>query len=333
MCGKECKKDFKNVIMKNIQVKIKMKKIILTLILASWAFLLFAQTQAEEAKELQQKNRNSLSMDKKIKANVPPSVFSHIEVVIDSNTFKALIKDTFITRYLGFAMQDTMVSSTPVYSLYLWGHENFLHFNPDKGWFEKQFGSAYVIFQSTKPGTGKALEAAWKQNTKDTLISYDFKGPGFILTEIIFKEHRRLSESKTNHLVPMLSSYSADTYKKWGLPDISESGMTDFINSTGITEIKNRVFKKISSLSVSITQKEAEQLSSMLTTVGYKKRGKMFYKQGQPDIRFVLSQTESNSKVQSIELLLTTPVKKRTIVVDSKMRLEVNEMKAVFFFN
>ncbi len=58
----------------------------------------------------------------------------------------------------------------------------------------------------------------------------------------------------------------------------------------------------------------------------------MFYKQDQPDISFVLSQTEGSSKVQSIELLLTTPVKKRTIVLDSKMRLEVNEMTTVFFF-
>jgi len=310
-----------------------MKKIILTIMLACWGCLLFAQTKAGEAKEMQRKNRNSLSIDKKIKAYVPPSVFSHIEVVIDSNTFKALIKDTFITRYLGSAFQDTMKTTHPVYSLYLWGHENFLHFNPDKGWFNKQFGSAYVIFQSAKPGTGKALEAAWKQNTNDTLMSYDFKGPDFVLTEIIFKDPGWIYKSKTNHLVPMLSSYSVETYKKKNLPDTSETGMTEFINSMGIKEIKNRIFKKISSLSLNITKKEAEHLSSMLTTVGYKKRGKMFYKQGQPDIRFVLSQTEGSSKVQSIELLLTTPVKKRTIVVDSKMRLEVNEMKAVFFFN
>jgi hypothetical protein len=310
-----------------------MKKIILTLILAFSGFLLVAQTKAKDSKEMQRENRNSLSIDKKIKAYVPPSVFSHIEVVIDSNTFEALIKDTFITKYLGFAMQDTMKTTHPVYSLYLWGHENFLHFNPDKGWFNKQFGSAYVIFQSTIPGIGKALEAAWKQNTNDTLMSYDFKGPDFVLTEIIFKEPGWIFKSKTNHLVPMLSSYSVPTYKKWNLPDTSETGMTDFINSMGMPEIKNRIFKKISSLSLSITKKEVAQLSSMLTTIGYKKRGKMFYKQGQPNIRFVLSQTEGNSKVQSIELLLTAPVKKRTIVVDSKMRLELNERTAVFFFN
>ncbi len=309
-----------------------MKKVILTLILFCWGVALFAQTKSEEAKKMQGKNRNFLSIDKKIKANVPPSVFSHIEVVIDSNTFKALIKDTFITRYLGYAEQNTMESTYPVYSLYLWGHENFLHFNPDKGFFNKQFGSAYVIFQSTKPGTGKALEAAWKQNTNDTLMSYDFKGPDFLLTEIIFKDPGWIYKSKTNHLVPMLSSYSVETYKKKNLPDRSETGMAEFINSMGIKEIKKRIFKKILSLSLSITKKEAEQLSSMLTTVGYKKRGEKFYKQGQPDIRFVLSQTEGSSKVRSIELLLTTPVKKRTIVVDRKMRLEVNEMKAVFFF-
>ncbi len=61
----------------------------------------------------------------------PASDFSHIMLIIDSTAFAAMAKDSFITKQLAFAMQDTMKTSLPVYSLYLWGQENFLHFNPN----------------------------------------------------------------------------------------------------------------------------------------------------------------------------------------------------------
>ncbi len=109
-------------------------------------------------------------------------------VIIDSAAFAAMAKDSFITRQLGFATPDTMNFSLPVYSLYLWGHENFIHFSPNKGYFSTRHGTTYIIFQSKKPEVGKALEDAWKANTNDSLVSYDIQAPDFTYYGILSAE-------------------------------------------------------------------------------------------------------------------------------------------------
>ncbi len=263
----------------------------------------------------------------------PASDFSHIMLIIDSTAFAAMAKDSFITKQLAFAMQDTMKSSLPVYSLYLWGQENFLHFNPNKGWFTSQLGTAYIIFQSKKPGVGKALEDAWKAKTNDPLISYDFEGPDFTLTEIIFKEHEGLSKSSGNHLIPMLSSYSATSYKNWNLPDTTESSMKDFINSVDSQQIKNKLFHKIQSTHLVISSKELQLLRSMLLTVGYVEKTSGFYKKEQPDINYTIDERTGRTKVKSISLLLTQPAEKKSISLSDHVRLEVNKTEAKYFFD
>jgi hypothetical protein len=261
---------------------------------------------------------------------IPASDFSHIMVIIDSTTYTAMARDSFITKQLGLATLDTMMT---IYSLYLGGQENFLNFSQNKGWLASQLGSAYIIFQSKKPGVGKALEDAWKANTNDSLVSYDIKAPDFTLKEIIFKVHAGLNKKVGNNLIPMLSSYSADSYKKWNLPDSAESSMKDFINIGDSNEIKKRLFHKILSTHIVITAKEFQLLKSMLMTVGYGEKTNGFYKQSQPDINYTIDERTSRSKVKSINLLLTQPVKKKSIVLSDQVRLEVNKTEAIFFFD
>jgi hypothetical protein len=128
------------------------------------------------------------------------SDFSHIEVIIDSTDFQNMIKNSFIKDSLGSCAYDTLQKSPLVISYYINGLENFIHFNPNKGHFVSQRGTAYLIFQSRRPGQGKELEEQWKSTTTDTLKSYNFKGPGFLLTEIVLKKHWDISKSMTTHL-------------------------------------------------------------------------------------------------------------------------------------
>ena len=85
---------------------------------------IFSYTNSRKASPV-----NNLIASKDTLHQTPASDFSHIMVIIDSTAFAAMAKDLFITKQLAFVMQDNVKSILPVYSLYLWEQENFLHFN------------------------------------------------------------------------------------------------------------------------------------------------------------------------------------------------------------
>jgi hypothetical protein len=255
------------------------------------------------------------------------SNFSHIEVIIDSADFQNMIKNSFIKDSLGSCAYDTLQKSPLVISYYINGLENFIHFNPNKGHFASQRGTTYLIFQSRRPGQGKELEEQWKSVSADSLKSYNFKGPDFLLTEIVLKEHWDISGSRVNHLIPMLSSYSVATYKKWGLGDSSEVSMKDFLGGDS-----SKLFNKILSVKLSITKNELNSLTSMLKVTGYKKLGAKFVKEGQPEITFTISERENESKVKEFVLQLNKSI--GTKVLDfGTIRIDVAKDKAKFVFN
>lgn len=259
----------------------------------------------------------------------PKSDFSHIEIIIDSSDFNKLVSDSFIRDSLGQTAYDTLQHSPLVISYYINGLENFIHFNPNKGHFTSQRGSAYLIFQTRRPGQGKLLEQSWRLFTKDSLKSYDFKGPDFTLTEIIFKKHYNLQKSSTSNLIPMLSSYSVETYKKWGFGDSAEVSMKDFIGLDSVNSKK--LFTKIESVHLSITQKELAELESMMSVVGYEKKRNKFIKAGQPEIIFSIDNKLNGCKITELVLVLNKNKVTKSLVFGNTSLLIKNN-KASFQF-
>jgi hypothetical protein len=106
-------------------------------------------------------------------------------------------------------------------------------------------------------------------------------------------------EKYDHSFIPMLSSYSVATYKKWGLGDSSEVSMKDFLGGDS-----SKLFNKILSVKLSITKIELTSLTSMLKVVGYERIGNKFVKQGQPEITFTISKRENEFKVKEFVLQL-----------------------------
>ncbi|MEO6107807.1 MAG: hypothetical protein ABIP52_15105 [Cyclobacteriaceae bacterium] len=262
-------------------------------------------------------------------SQIPKSDFSHIEIIIDSTDFQKLIINKFVRDSLGICLYDTMLTSPLVISFYINGQENFIHFNPNRGYFATQRGTAYLIFQTRLPGQGKQLEQSWKSIAPDTLISYDFKHPDFTLTEIILKKHRNLHRSKSNHLIPMLSSYSVETYKNWGFGDSSEVSMKDFIG--GDTSGTKNLFNKILSVRLSITKSELAALASVLQVAGYKKKRNKFLRTGQPEISFTINKKDNEFKIKELVLLLNKPTSTNRSAFGNVLILTKNN-KAKFLF-
>jgi hypothetical protein len=256
----------------------------------------------------------------------PKSDFSHIEIIIDSADFQSMIKNNYIKDSLGSCTYDTLQKSPLVISYYINGLENFIHFNPNQGYFATQLGTAYLIFQSRLPGQGKELEKEWKSVTADSLKSYDYKGPDFLLTEVILKKHWNIAESKTNHLIPMLSSYSVATYKNWGLGDSSEVSMKDFLSGDS-----SKYFTKILSLKISVTKHELSSLNAMLKITGYEMEGNKFVKLGQPEILFDINENEHAAKVKELVIQLSKLSNTR-ILEFGNVTIDINKDKAKFVF-
>ena len=256
------------------------------------------------------------------------SDFSHIEIIVDSASFEELVANGFVRNQFGSCTYDTMVRSPLVLSLYINGQDNFIHFNPSRGYFATQRGTAYLIFQTRRPGQGKLLEQQWRSVAKDSIVAYDFKGQDFALTEIVHNDHYRLSKKANNNLIPMLSSYSVESYRKWGLSDSAEVSMRQFLLSS---VKKDRLFEKIISVELSITQKELEKLIPVLELAGYRKKKNKFSKSGEPTIIYVINNKLNEPKVKKLSIRLTQNANDQNFNFGA-MNLMIKKNRAEFSF-
>ena len=245
----------------------------------------------------------SVSLSQTIKSD-----FSHIEIILDSASFEKLVANDFIRTKFASCAYDTMLLSPLVLSYYINGEDNFIHFNPSRGYFATQRGTAYLIFQTLRPGQGKLLEQQLRKVAKDSIVSYDFTGPDFTLTEIVYNHHDRLSNKPTNNLIPMLSSYSVESFRKWGLGDSVEVSVREFLSSSVST---NKLFEKIVSIELAITQKELQDLFPVLELVGYRKKKNKFIKPNEPTISYIISDQLNEPKIKKLTLSLTEDVRKQ----------------------
>lgn len=159
-----------------------------------------------------------------------------------------------------------------------------------------------------------------------------FKGPDFVLTEIIGARHGAIHKTATNHLIPMLSSYSAETYKSWGLPGNAESNMNDFIK-TGNKNVNNKLFDRIQSVDLNVTIAELELLRSMLQINGYKHQGHGFTKAAEPSINYIVDDEPMKSKVRRIIISLSEVTPARAINLGKNGQITFSGKEAVFVFN
>ncbi|QQS35146.1 MAG: hypothetical protein IPM56_12920 [Ignavibacteriales bacterium] len=257
------------------------------------------------------------------------SEFSHIEIIVDSASFEKLVANEFIWSELANCLYDTMLVSPLVLSYYLYGQSNFIHFNPNRGYFATQKGTAYLIFQTRRPGQGKLLEERWRKVATDSIVSYDFEGPGFTLTEIVYNHHDHLSKKQTNNLVPMLSSYSVETYREWGFGDSVEVSMEQFLSQDSIN--KNKLFERIISIDLVITQKELQDLIPVLQLAGYQKEKNKFIKSNEPTISYVVNDNLNISKVEKLTFSLTEDAGKKSFNFGTII-LIINKKRAEFSF-
>lgn len=269
--------------------------------------------------------------EKKKTLIAPVADLGHIDLVVDSAVFYAILQDSFLVNEFAVVTQDTTMYTKPSYDIYLLGIEAFLHISLAKDYWENKAGSAVMIFQTRKPGKEDSLLLAWKQFYNDSLSSSSFKGGDFNTGEILpYRKKDSLKISEPN-FTPILMSYSVQGYKNWGFSDsIITHGlsMQEFMRSWD-TATQSKLFRKIKSLHVQVVKQEFLEIESALYAMGYTHHNDHFMHSFHPKVNYTITNTNVIPKFRQIEIELSKSTDERTIRLGNMYSIYVNGNRMV----
>lgn len=256
--------------------------------------------------------------------SAPVSDLGHVDLVLDSAAFHAILQDSFLVNEFAVVSQDTTMYAKPSYDIYMLGSEAFLHISLAKAYWENKAGSAVMIFQTRRPGKHDSLLLAWKQFYKDSLNATSFKGGDFNTGEVLpYRKKDSLKPAEPN-FTPILMSYSIKGYKNWGFSDsIITNGlsMQEFMRSWDSSS-QTKLFRKVKSLHVQITKQEFTEMESALRAVGYTHHTDHFMHEHNPKVYYSITETNAVPKYKRIEIELTQSAAER--------RIELGNMYSIY---
>lgn len=257
--------------------------------------------------------------------SAPVSDLGHVDLVLDSAAFHAILQDSFLTNQFAIVFQDTTQYSKPSYDIYMLGGEAFLHISLATEYWENKAGSGVMIFQTRRPGNGDSLLLSWRQFFKDSLNATSFKGSDFNTSEILpYRKKDSLKPAEPN-FTPILTSYSTQAYKNWDFSDTQINdgiSMREFMLSWD-SSIQSKLFKKIKVLHIQLTQQEFTETESALYAMGYTKQGSQFIHEFNPLIYYQITETNAVPKYSRIEIELNEPTAERTIQLGDTYEIKV----------
>ncbi|SDB58424.1 hypothetical protein SAMN03097699_2308 [Flavobacteriaceae bacterium MAR_2010_188] len=258
---------------------------------------------------------------------VPVSDLGHVDLILDSTAFHAILQDSFLTNEFAVLSQDTTMYSKPSYDIYLTGREAFLHISLAKEYWADKAGSGVMIFQTRRPGKADSLLLGWKKFYRDSLIKHTFEGGDFSLGEIMPYRKKDSTRPVQPNFTPLLTSYSAQAYKNWGFNDsLINNGlpMQEFMNSWD-TATQSKLFKKLKSLHVQLTEQEFTEMESALQTMGYEKQANGFTHAFNPSVYYTITEKNEVPKYTRIEIELAGAAAERTIHLGTAYTIKVKD--------
>lgn len=263
--------------------------------------------------------------EKEEKFAISDSDLGHIDFVLDSIAFNAILEDSFLRNEFAVVFQDTTDYSKPSYDIYLLGAEAFLHISLAKDYWENKAGSGVMIFQTRKPVLRDSLLLGWKQFFADSLYTHTFQGGDFELGEIYPYRDKNSPIASLPRFTPILTSYSAQSYQNWGFDSagIKEGiPMQEFMKSWDL-ESQSRLFKKLRKLSVQLTELELKEMESALFSMGYSKENTYYFHPSNPTIEYAITTTNQIPKYTRIEIEMNSESPDRVIDLGSTYQISV----------
>jgi hypothetical protein len=257
--------------------------------------------------------------------SAPVADLGHLDLVLDSAAFHAILQDSFLVNEFAVVSQDTTKYAKPSYDIYLLGSEAFLHISLAKEYWKNKEGSGVMIFQTKRPGKHDSLLLAWKQFYKDSLNATSFKGGDFNTDEVLpYRKKDSLKPVEPN-FTPILMSYSMLGYKNWGFSDsIITHGlsMKEFMRSWDSSS-QVKLFRKIKSLHVQVTKQEFAEMESALYAMGYVHNDDHFVHDVHPKIHYTITEKNIIPKYKQIEIELSKSTGERTLQLGTMYTVSV----------
>jgi len=239
----------------------------------------------------------------KEKIPVPTSFLGHVDIILDTTTIRQMAEDEFMMKTFGISSFDTLImNNQKSYDMFMIGRENFLHFSQAREYYRNQQGGVSLIFQSKKPEMKDSLMNTWKKFTDFALDVNVSSGTGFTLYEIM--PLYSLTNATHPRVMPILTTYSTESYRTWGFTDSIASGvgMKTFLSGYGSSAV---LFDKIAEVHLNATSKELELLKSGLFAAGYEEEGTKFELPGSATVFAAVNENENLNRLVSIKFVLS----------------------------
>jgi hypothetical protein len=262
---------------------------------------------------------------------VPESELGHIDIILDTATFNALARDTFMTTYFAYTFKDTTLYGLSFsYDFFVMGQENFLHISQERSFWQGQAGGMGFVYQTKKPDMKDSIHAAWKKFTPFALEDNVSNGQGYSLIEVL--PVLNWQNITTPRIVPYLSTYSTESYKTWGFTEHDMKvgvGMKSFLFRSFGASISNTLFKSIAELDITATEREKELLESALFAAGYKESGGVYKHPVSAAVKITVNEQEPFKRFNKMKIMLSRNVQPMEKVFN---RLKVTFDKDVCWF-
>lgn len=237
---------------------------------------------------------------------VPTSFLGHVDIILDTTTIRQIAEDEFMMKTFGISNFDTLVmNNQKSYDMFMIGRENFLHFSQAREYYRNQQGGVSLIFQSKKPDMKDSLMNTWKKFTDFALDINVSSGTGFTLYEIM--PLYSLTNATHPRVMPILTTYSTESYRTWGFNDSIASGvgMKTFLSGYGSSAV---LFDKITEIHLNATSRELEILKSGLFAAGYTEEGTKFELPGSASIFVTINENENLNRFVNMKILLSKDI-------------------------
>ena len=254
---------------------------------------------------------------------------NHVDICVDSASFNKILHNTFLRD--SFSYVKVFVDSTGSEILLL-GKESFVHVLPAKGFFLNRTGACLLVHHSFRWQETNRLKEYLQTFTKDSLYNRPYNSPELSIDYINVYEDTT-GENEPLKFIRILQNHSKKNYLNWGYSDNDlEQGigqkkyMADYVGK----ETKHKLFQNIVEIFVSVTEMELSRMRPLLNAYGYRETANRFIL----DNHIIISPIKMKANMREVifTILLSTPVKRRTILINDNTTLFINDRKAIFTY-
>lgn len=233
---------------------------------------------------------------------------NHIDIAVDSVTLHSLMNNKFISET--FSSTKLFHDSTGI-DLLVRGQDHWLHFLPDKGFYNNRLGAAILVHENFTWIETDTIIKHLQMFTKDSLYNRPYLSGGENTAHIHIYENDSLSLLK---FIPQVQKFSKENYFSWGYTEadlangISQKrNMQDYVGK----ETSDKLFKSIVSIKVTASPDELRRIPPLMRGYGYRRQRKKYLLDGSPAV--VVTPLQKAHRRIAVHIKLTKSVPKRSI--------------------